>query len=251
MSEKDSKEKQEVVRRKRKEPLTDAQLYSILDQYSQGVPVSQIASSVSRDANEVSKIIQKKLREMNAVRETNDLIIGTHTAQLKRQRGAAPSKFITSSFLSAIETQAEVYAYYYSQTGDNKFALIQSGLDVGIPKTMKKATKDYVYRIRGQYLRDIPIIAKYIREEQDKRIAEYRLEKPQVQMELVNQVEELKEVVVNEPRQRSNLLKAIELLGRSIGAFTDRVEVEETDAKSGLEILMEKVKGEVYEQKKE
>ena len=37
------------------------------------------------------------------------------------------------------------------------------------------------------------------------------------------------------------------MLGRSIGAFTDRIETQETDAKSGLEILMERAKSEVGE----
>ena len=58
-----------------------------------------------------------------------------------------------------------------------------------------------------------------------------------------------------EPRQRGNLLKSLEMLGRTIGSFTDRVEVEETDAKSGLDILMEKIKDEegvaTYESKQE
>jgi hypothetical protein len=63
-------------------------------------------------------------------------------------------------------------------------------------------------------------------------------------MELVGQIEQLKEVVSYEPRQRTNLLKAIELLGRTIGAFVDRLEVEEVDAKSGLQILMERAKKE-------
>jgi len=81
------------------------------------------------------------------------------------------------------------------------------------------------------------------------------VEKPVIQHELIHQVEELKEVVKHEPRQRSNLLKAIEMLGRTIGSFTDRVEVEETDAKSGLDILMDKIKEEegvtVYGEDKE
>jgi hypothetical protein len=34
------------------------------------------------------------------------------------------------------------------------------------------------------------------------------------------------------------------MLGRTIGAFTDRVEVEETDARSGLSIILEKAKRE-------
>lgn len=231
--------------------LDDATKYLILKQYSEGVPVSEISKQVSKNRNNISKFIQSTLKSMETVRETNDLIVGTHTVALKKQQGGTPTKFLTANFLTLCETNADIYAYYFAQTGDNKFALDESGLAVGIPKNMRKSTKDYVYRIRGQFLRDIATVKAIIKEEQDRRIKEYNIEKPQVQMELVNQIEQLKEVVAHDPRQRVNLLKAIEMLGRSIGAFTDRVETVETDARSGLEILMAKAKGEIYEQEKE
>ena len=240
-----------VILRKQKEQLTDGEKYTILAQYGDGVPTADIARAVSRDKKEISNFIQSHLKAMNTVRETNDLIVGTHTLALNLQMGKTPTKFLTSSFIALLETNAEQYAYFYSQTGDNKFSLQQSGLDVGIAKNLKATTKEYVYRIRGQFIRDLAPVKKIIQLEQDRRISEYRIEKPQIQMELVNQIEELKELTVNDVRQRVNLLKAIEMLGRTIGSFTDRVEVEETDAKSGLEILMAKVKGEIYEQAKE
>jgi len=228
--------------------LTDSQKYQILLQYSEGTPVTVIAKSVSGDTRIISGLIQKTLKNMQIIRETNDLVAGTHTAALKLQQGKTPTKFLTRDFIAAVETQAEVYAYYYAQTGDNRFSLTESGLAMGLPKSVRKATKEYVYRIRGQFLQNLAPVRSIIKEEQDRRIKEYNLEKPQVQMELVNQIEQLKEVVAYEPRQRANLLKAIEMLGRSIGAFTDRIETSETDSRSGLEILMAKAKGEVYEQ---
>lgn len=241
--------KSKVIKRT---PLDDAQKYQILKQYAEGVPVEQIARSVSRDTNDITKFIQYQLRGMNTIRETNDLIVTKNNPKLlKNQQGPTPTKFITPSFLSAIETQGSVYAYYFAQTQDNKFALEQSGLHTGLPAKLKQSTKDYVYRIRGQFLRDIPEIKQYLKDDMDRKIKEYNIEKPQVQMELMNQIDQLKELAVNDTRQRSNLLKAIEMLGRSIGAFTDRVEVEETDARSGLEILMQKAKDEVYERKED
>lgn len=236
-----------VLVRKAKEPLTDSDRFTILQKYSEGVPVTTIASHFGRDKEEISRFIQLTLSNMTAVRETNMLANTRCTKDIMRMQGKAPAKFITTAFLSLVEDNAEVYAYYYAQTGDNRFALIQSGLDVGVAQNMKKITKDYIYRIRGQFLRDIPLVRDIIQREQDRRIQEYNVEKPQVQMELVNQIEELKELAADDPKHRTNLLKSIEMLGRTIGAFTDRVEVEETDAKSGLEILMAKVKGEIYE----
>lgn len=230
-----------VIKRK---PLDDAQKYQILLKYSQGIPVAEIAESVSRDRKEISNYIQGMLQDMSSIKETNELLQVRCSADLKRVQGSTPTRFLTSDFLSKVDEKAEIYAYYYAHTGDNKFSLEQSGLDQGIAPRVSKQSKDYILRIRGQYLRDIPSIKQYIKEIQDQRIAEYHIEKPQIQMELVNQVEELKEVVQYEPKQRANLLKAIEMLGRTIGAFTDRVEVEEADAKSGLQIILEKAKKE-------
>jgi hypothetical protein len=236
-----------VIVRKKQEALTDAEKYKILLAYAEGIPVHTIATQVSRDKQFISSFIQSTITSMVAIKETNVLINSTCTADINRMQGKSPAKFITTAFLALIDEQAEPYAYYFAQTGDNQFSLIQTGLDVGIARNVKKTTKDYIYRIRGQFLRDIPLVKSIIRSEQDKRIADYQIEKPLVQMELVHQVEQLKEVVVDDPRQRSNLLKAIEMLGRTIGAFTDRVEVEETDAKSGLDILMTRIKSEVKE----
>lgn len=238
----ESKQLPETVLRS---PLTDAQKFQILLKYSQGIPTGDIAKSVSRDTKEITHFVVSTLDDMTAIRETKLLMGKPCSAELKVRMGKAPSKFITTAFLDRVEDQAEVYAYFFAQTGDNKFALIQSGLDIGIAQNLNKNTKDYVMRIRGQYLRDLPPIKKFIQQEQDRRIKEYHLEKAQVQMELVNQVEELKELVVIDPRQRTNLLKAVEMLGRTIGAFTDRMEVEETDAKSGLSIILAKAKKEV------
>jgi len=234
----------EVIVRKPKPPLTDQEKYQVILKYSEGVPVTQIASEVSRDIGIINKLISKTHNGMTAVKETNALLQATHKGAVTQYYGKNPSKFITTAFLAEIDTLAEIYAYYFAQTGDNRFALIQSGMDMGIPKNMRKNTKDYVYKIRGQFLRDIPQVKDIIKLVHDKRIKEYHIEKPQIQMELVAQIEELKEAVKDDPKQRVNLLRAVEMLGRTIGSFTDRVQVEEVDAKSGLEILMERAKGE-------
>lgn len=227
-----------------RQPLSDQEKYQIISKYSVGIPVEEIASGVSRDTKVIQEFILQTLNGMNSVKETNDLLKVKCTADLNRIQGTTPTRFLTADFLQKLEDSAEIYAYYYAQTGDNKFSLEQAGLTSGLAVRMPKQTKDYILRIRGQFIREIPSVKKYIQEVQDKRIQEYRCEKPQVQMELVTQIEELKEVVVDDPKQRGNLLKALELLGRTIGAFTDRVEVEEADAKSGLQIILEKARKE-------
>ena len=239
---------------KLREGLTDAEKFSCLDQYGKGVPITDIAKAVSRDKDMIRKFIQKQLKEMNTVRETNDMAKGVPSNVL-RQMGSAPTKFLTKAFMDKLIDTAEVYAYHFAATGDNEFAIKQSGLDVGIAKNVALGTKRYAYRVRGQFIRNQPMVSQYIKREQEIRLQEYNVEKAHIQHELIHQVEELKELVKYEPRQRGNLLKSLEMLGRTIGSFTDRVEVEETDAKSGLDILMEKIKDEegvaTYESKQE
>jgi len=239
----ETKEKATVVVRKTTQSLTEEEKYKILEMYMSGCDIDEICKDVARDKGNVTKFINHTITSLNTVKETRELVTTTNIP--KPTTSASSSQFITPQFLSLIESNGEMYAYYFAQTGDNHFALHQSGLDVGIYKGMSKKTKDYISRVRGQFLRDIPHLRKIIQREQDRRINEYNLEKPQVQMELVNQIEELKELSITDPKYRPQLLKAIELLGKTIGAFQENIHVEETDAKTGLDILMAKVKGEV------
>lgn len=239
---KDTTKARRTIRRNKQE-LSDEENYKVLKLYGEGVPTSEIAKSVSRDVSTVKKIINKHLDAMNSVRETNIMAQGCTEYQMKA-RGTNPTKFLTQSFLDKLEDGAEIYAYYFVQTGDNKFSLENAGLDVGISRNVPKNTKEYIYRIRGQFIRNIPSIASYIKQEQDALMERLDVQKPHVQRELLNQIEELKILSVDDPRQRTNLLKAIEMLGKTVTAFTDSVRMEEANAKTGLEILMERVKKE-------
>jgi hypothetical protein len=228
---------------KPKKTLTDSEKFKIVAQYSEGISVLKLSNSFGVPQDTIRSLIDPLSSSLASVQETNKLIAGT------KGRSFLPlnipkSKFINQPFLDRIEEGASIYAYYFANSGDNKFALESAGMHVGVPANATKMTKEYVWRVRGQYLREIPEVKRIIQEEHNKKIAEFQIDKPHVQLELVAQIEELKNVVAYDPRQRSNLLKAIEMLGRSIGAFTDRVEVEEVDAKSGLQLLMEKARSE-------
>lgn len=239
-----TKEEKEQKTQKEWSHLTDEQKYQTLLQFSEGVPIVQIAEQFDKHNKSIEYFITKMIHNLNGIKETNLLAKGNNVPD-RDLYVPRDSKFINKEFKERIQAGSHLdYAEYYAQTGDNKFALDNSGLNCGVRKT-KKITRDYILRVRGQYLRDMPEVASIIKAEQDKRIREYHLEKPQVQMELVTQIEEMKELVIDDPKQRPTLLKAVELLGKTIGAFTDRVEVEETDAKSGLTMLMERAQKEI------
>jgi hypothetical protein len=223
--------------------LSDSEKFKIIVKYAEGVSPAKLGHEFGVSTDTIKTLVNPLSSSLSLVQETNKLIAGTKGRSFL-PLNVPKSKFINEPFLERIEEGAAIYAYYFANSGDNKFALESAGLHLGVPANATKMTKEYVWRVRGQYLREIPEVKRIIQEEHDKKIAEFHIDKPHVQLELVSQIEELKNLVAYDPRQRSNLLKAIEMLGRTIGAFTDRVEVEEVDAKSGLQLLMEKARSE-------
>lgn len=225
--------------------LTKEERYDILKGYSEGLDVKAMATEYQLCDNKLSAFIQRQLKDMLVVRETNELM--QQPAKGKPVGAAIQgsiSKCLTPAFLQKVDEEADIYAYYFVQTNDNVFALKTSGLDVGIPKSMKATQKQYVYNIRGQYIRAIPAVRDFIRAEQDKLMLDKNINKVYVQRELVEQIEQLKYLSVEDPRQRSNLLKSIEMLGKTVSAFTERIELGDADAKTGLDILMERIQKE-------
>jgi len=233
-----------TVRRRTISSLTDADRYSVLKGYAEGVDVKQMARQFEVSDQELSKFIQSHLRSSLITRETNELMQTTNKNVLGNAVSGTITKCLTPAFIAKVEENMDIYAYYYVQSGDNEFAIKESGLDIGIPPNLRAAHKNNILKIRGQFIRDIPVVKKYIREEQDRRMAENNIDKVYVQRELIDQIDQLKMLAVDDSRQRANLLKSIEMLGKTIGAFTERVEIEETDAKKGLDILMERIKQE-------
>lgn len=239
-----------TIRRAKREAKTLSSLSAeeklkVLEAYASGTDVSQVAKELEVPEKDCHQYIQSTLKNMLIVRETNELIRNQHDSKSKHPDSI--NRLLSSDFLARVEDGMESYAFYFAETSDNQFALAQSGLDKGIPRTLGKDARMNVLKVRGQYLRSIPAVSKYIKERQARRIEELGIDKSFVQRELVEQIEQLKVIAQDDTKQRTNLLKSIELLGRSIGAFQDSLRVEEGNAKTGLDILMEKVKGEIYE----
>lgn len=154
-------------------------------------------------------------------------------------------KDINEEFMELVENGAALaYAQYYAMTNDNHISLKESGLLVGIAKQRGKDTKvtKGAEKLRGLYLRSIPQVSSEIKKVRADLLADSPISKVMIQSELITQLEELKEIVADDPRQRSNLIKVVELTGRSIGAFSDRIEVSEITPDKALDTLIEMAK---------
>jgi hypothetical protein len=223
--------------------LSDSEKFKIIAKYSEGIPAGKLSEEYGVSKENIRTLVSNMSSSLAAVEETNRLIAGTKGRSFL-PLNVPKSKFLNQPFLDRIEDGAAIFAYFLAATGDAKFALESAGLHLGVPANATKQSKEYVWKTRAQYLLEIPEVKRIMQEEYDKKIKDFRLDKPDIQIELLQQIQELKNIVPYDPRQRGNLLKSIELLGRTIGAFTDRVEVEEVDAKSGLQLLMERARAE-------
>lgn len=220
----------------------DATRYDILRRYRQGESIVSIANLKNLKLETLKIFIANEIRNLTTIQEVNKLT--------NEERGLIttvrnPIGLINEKFLENVDDAKEVYAFYYAMTGSNEHSLKEAGLDKWLPTTIDARTKRYSLSVRGKFIRDLPGIQEYINEVRDKRLKDLDLGKPFIQSELVEQIEQLKEISGDDPKYRSNLLKAIELLGRTMEAFSDKITIEEADPRSGLEILMAKAKSEI------
>lgn len=233
----------DIIRREKEKESTpmmdDAVKYDILKMYKTGSPPAAIAEKHGLTAEKVGQWIREELRGLNTMKQSMQLVYKSNSQPPNL------TETMNDVFLSLVPDRAEVYAFYFGMTGSNEYALKESGLDEGIPKTKDQRPRKYALMVRGKYLREIPSVRKYIEEIQEKKLQDAGVAKPKVQSEILAQIEEMKELAHDDPRYRGHLLKAIELLGKTIGAFQDNVKIEDASTKSGLELLMEKAKGEV------
>jgi hypothetical protein len=134
-----------------------------------------------------------------------------------------------------------MYCYIFSNTGSNDMALKESQLDECL-KEKSPIRKRYL----GMFLREKPNLKLFIQALQKEKLANLDTSKERVQGELITQIEQLKELTAMggglTGTDRSNLLRAIEMLGKSIGAFVDKVELKEVKAADALDKLIEMAK---------
>jgi hypothetical protein len=224
--------------------LTDAQKYKVLNRYKLGETIGDIAKSLKVDLDTTKDFIAKEITGLTTVREINKL---TEEARGLPMTPINPSTLMNTKFLEDVDDKKEVYAYYYAMTGSNEHALKESKLDLYLPRSITVKTKRYTLGVRGKFIRDLPGIQSYINDIRDMRVKDLRLDKPFIQSELVEQLEQLKELAGDDPKYRGHLLKTIELLGRTMAAFSDTLVLEEANPKTGLEILMARAKSEISE----
>ena len=202
------------------------------------------------------KFLGNICRKLNIVRQSNALV-NNQRIQEKLPAGTVTKvsyndpELINEEFLSLLAPEGsydlsnaeQAYCVMMASTGNNIKAITAAGLDGGLKTTEHIVkTMDYAIMIRGNYLRAIPRISAAIKLLQEESLRDININKDYIQIKLLQNIVELEEQVSYDPKARTNYLKAIEMLGRTIGAFQENLVVTASDPAATLDAMLRMAK---------
>lgn len=239
--------------------LTSSEQYTILNSFLAGVPAVELEHTWNlrtgsvrvylkniSDSLAVGLNIESKMNEINySSKAPKELDVDSMVQSvLDRNYSKAIDNFV-SPIDSADLTPEEVsFSWLLVQTGSIITALRGSGFLEAIGEDKGTA----YLQVLGTYLTRKRNIATFIKTLKSNQEIVKEISKDIIQNELVTQIYQLKEKISYETESKSSdrgyLLKAIEMLGKTCGAFADRLTIEQVDPSAALDKLIEVAKEE-------
>lgn len=228
--------------------------------FCNGKTYDEISSTLGWEPSSVKLEISKIYKALHTLLETENLL-AQHNADLNNVSTKSTQqiklynnqktidKDINSKFLeklsgendSVLSQEEILFSYLLVHEGDGLKALIDSGLSSGLVKSnsgYKRATALRILMLKGK-----KNIIKYINNLQISYAKELNINKEAIQSEIIRQLTQLKEQ--NNPKNAPTIAKLTEQLGRTVGAFSDKIVVEEVNFDQAMNKMLEmrKAKG--------
>lgn len=210
---------------------------------------NDIAEKYQLHPKTVDEIIGSLYKKLQNIRETKALIATQKRPDvfLQIKKDYIDSDRINQEFLdllsepdSLVLTDNElIFSELFVNNGDEISSLEESGLSVGLKKADRTSYLNSC-KLRAFYLRRKSNIATTIRDIQRSKISLMENGKEHLQGELLAVVEKLRNN--GDPRSVPSILKAIELLGRSVGAFEEKITIETVNGDDVLDSILSKAK---------
>lgn len=225
----------------------------IINEYTLGRSFEEIAEDTGWDVDSIRLEIRQFFISLKQIVETQSLIDQQEADQnlpVKSKKRIALyrnqkkiDEDINEKFLEKLSgpedqvlTQEEVlFCYLMVHEGDEIAALTESGLAEGLND--KADTYVRAARLRCLMLKGKVNIIKYINGLQIDYAKELNVNKEMIQSELISLIRQYK--AMHDPRLAPTIAKLTEQLGRTTGAFTDRVEVSELSFDDAMDKMME------------
>jgi len=233
-----------------------AKRWKIIEDYLQcKLSNNDIAEKYQVSVKTVETTVQETYKKFQNVRETKTLLATQKRPDvfLQLKSDHIDSSRINQAFLDALSepdsyvlTDAEmIFCELFVNNGDELQAVEEAGLHVGLNKRDPVTYKEAV-RLRAFYLRRKPNVAAYLNEIRKKLVVTMENGKTHLQAELLALVEKLRNS--SDSRSTASLLKSIELLGKSIGAFEEKITVDNISSDDALDRILKRAsKAEIVE----
>lgn len=255
---KENEELRKKLKRKRKrDKWTEEERKAfILYDYSKGMTTKELEAKYNLYTSDIRYFINYSIDSMINYKERNILNVRGSDESFKDKKVVAlhqslqklkDMELVTQSFLSLLSPSTEptltdeesLFSQLYVRTGDSEEAIKGSSLDVGLQPSSPISYRRALL-VRSAYLREKPNVKEYIDTLRSSLFSTDSVDKKKVQELLVEEIYKMKEK--GDPRDKVNLRQTIELLGKTIGAFTERIEVQEIDPSKSLDALIEMAK---------
>lgn len=227
-------------------------ILKVVDDYAKGtLSVAEIAKKHSTTEDNVALVTKRFWKSLTNMRESRALIAADTLDARSALAEIEHTELINDKLLdklsppsaSLLTDEESQYAWIYVHTGDVKEALRGSKLDIGLYKERGKDSRfsyDRALVLRGMYLNGKPNISQYIKELRETRLQDANVGKSRIQSELIEQLDRLK--ARTDGKYEAQITRTIELLGKTVGAFTERIEVQEVTPENALDRLIEMAK---------
>lgn len=252
---------QPIRSRRKKGEYIDPDLHiKIIKEYVDGKTTADISKDYRLSTDYINRIITSHWENLTNLREARLLQVGikeppkgviscAYTALDKIHKA---NKGLNKEFLDLLSgptdptlTEPEIqFALLYVATGSGTSALTKAGLNIGIIKAppseggSKGRGERLAKELRCTYLKNKPNIAEYINQLRTEKYLPQAVDLQFIQTELLEQLSQCKEDDHLNPRTKKQLLlRIVDTLGKTIGAFSDRLQVEHINPGEALDYL--------------
>jgi len=234
--------------------MTDQERLSVVFDYmSTDLTLEQLAEKHQTTSKNIDLIVSRHWKSLTNIRETKILTNGSAKGQnhLDHKNGAymalktlGKASSINDDFLMKLSgehdrllTDNELqYCYNFVATGNNLTALESADLNKGLLTSQSDKNRNQYKlscQLRGHYIRQKPNVAEYILKLKEEMYLPSLVDKGFIQKELLEILHHQKEQGV----ANKEALRTIELLGKTVGAFSDVIKIEEVDPSKALDYL--------------
>jgi hypothetical protein len=226
----------------------------IVQSYTNGHPIEEISNDTGWSEASIRREINQFFRSFKDVLETESLLLSqkvdASSTSAKTKASIALyrnqkkiDKNINTKFLDKLSSdndtvlteEERLFCYLLVHEGDEVKALQDSGLAEGLAKSgtgYKRAMKLRCLMLKGKRN-----LIKYMNDLQINYAKDLNISKGMIQTELIQQLRQLKEQ--NNPRNAPTIAKLTEQLGRTVGAFTEKIVIEEVSFDDSMNHMLE------------